>query len=76
MKLRVRFAETDQMGIAHHGAYVIWMEAARVEWLRGIGMNYRDLEAGGVSLAVSELQISYRHSAAFDDLLSVKTSLA
>jgi acyl-CoA thioester hydrolase len=74
-RLRVRFAETDQMGIAHHSAYVVWFEAGRVEWMRGRGMSYRAMEAAGVSLAVAELQLSYRAAARFDDLLSLDTAL-
>jgi acyl-CoA thioester hydrolase len=73
--LRVRFAETDQMGIAHHSAYVVWLEAARVEWLRERGMSYREWENEGVSLAVSGLEINYRSSASFDDELVVDTKL-
>lgn len=76
MQFRVRFAETDQMRIAHHSAYVVWCEAARIEWLRSHGMRYRDLEKAGVSLAVSKLQIDYRSAAHFDDLLHVQTTLA
>jgi acyl-CoA thioester hydrolase len=73
--LRVRFAETDQMGVAHHSAYAVWLEAARVEWLRELGLSYRDLEASGISLAVSELQVRYRLAAFFDDELLVQASL-
>ncbi len=73
--LRVRFAETDQMGIAHHSSYVVWMEAARVEWLRERGMSYKAWEAEGVSLAVSGIEISYRSSATFDDELVIDTKL-
>ncbi|CAN5516767.1 thioesterase family protein [soil metagenome] len=71
----MRFAETDQMGIAHHSAYVIWIEAARVEWLRERGQRYRDLEDAGVSLAVSGLELRYRASARFDDELDIHTRL-
>jgi acyl-CoA thioester hydrolase len=74
-RLRVRFAETDQMGIAHHSAYVIWMEAARVEWLRERDMSYKEWEGEGVSLAVSGIEINYRSSATFDDELVIDTKL-
>lgn len=74
-RLRVRFAETDQMGIAHHGAYVVWLEAARVEWLRERGMSYKQWESEGVSLAVSGIEINYRSSATFDDELVIETKL-
>jgi acyl-CoA thioester hydrolase len=73
--LYVRFAETDQMGIAHHSAYVIWMEAARVDWLRQHGMSYRSWEESGVSLAVSGIEIEYRAAAKFDDEIAVETKL-
>lgn len=75
MKLRVRFAETDQMGIAHHSAYVVWMEAGRVEWLRERGLSYRQLEDEGVSLAVSGLELGYRSAARFDDEVEVETKM-
>lgn len=73
--LRVRFAETDQMGIAHHSAYVCWCEAARVEWLRQQGMSYRAWEEAGVSLGVSAVHLEYRQPARFDDLLTLHTTL-
>jgi acyl-CoA thioester hydrolase len=73
--LRVRFAETDQMGIAHHSSYVIWMEAARVDWLRQQGMSYKAWEESGVSLAVSKIEIEYRAAATFDDEITIETNL-
>jgi acyl-CoA thioester hydrolase len=76
MEFRVRFAETDQMRIAHHSAYVVWFEAARVEWLRERGLRYRDLEDAGVSLAVQRLEVAYREAARFDDMLRVTTVLS
>ncbi len=75
MKLRVRFAETDQMGIAHHSSYVIWLEAARVEWLRERGISYRDIEQSGISLAVTNVTVDYLRSALFDDELTVQAQL-
>lgn len=75
-ELRVRFAETDQMGIAHHSAYVVWLEAARIDWLRQLSLSYRALEESGVSLAVSELSVQYRSACRFDDLLGVETALS
>ena len=73
--LRVRFAETDKMGVAHHSAHVIWMEAARVEWLRQQGMNYRDWDDSGVSLAVSGIELEYRAAAKFDDEITIETTI-
>lgn len=75
MKLRVRFAETDQMGIAHHSSYVVWLEAARVAWLRERGISYRDIEQSGISLAVTNVTVDYLRSALFDDELTVHTTL-
>ena len=75
MKLRVRFAETDQMGVAHHSAYIIWFEAARVEWLRARGLDYRRLEDAGISLAVSAVNVQYLKSSRFDDELFVDARL-
>jgi acyl-CoA thioester hydrolase len=75
VELRVRFAETDQMRIAHHAAYVVWLEAARVEWLRGHGLRYRDLEDEGVSLAVAAVELRYRAAARFDDRLAIGVRL-
>lgn len=75
MELRVRFAETDQMGVAHHAAYAVWLEAARVEWLRDLGLSYRDLDAQGVSLAVTGLDVRYRLAVRFDDRLRIEVLL-
>ncbi|HRN18874.1 MAG: thioesterase family protein [Trueperaceae bacterium] len=75
MELRVRFVETDQMGVVHHSAYVPWLEAGRVEWLRERGLSYREMEDGGMSLAVAHVEVSYRAACYFDDLLEVASTL-
>lgn len=75
-RLRVRFKETDQMGVVHHSEYPVWLEVARIEWLRDRGLSYRELEDSGISLAVSELAVTYRAAARFDDLLEVTTMLS
>lgn len=75
LRLRVRFAETDQMGVAHHSAYIVWLEAARIEWLRERGLDYRTLEAAGVSLAVSAVSVQYGRSSRFDDELTVVATM-
>lgn len=75
LELRVRFGETDQMGVAHHSAYVLWFEAGRVEWMRQVGMSYRAMEDEGLSLAVAEMGVTYRAASRFDDLLEVTTRL-
>jgi acyl-CoA thioester hydrolase len=76
VRVRVRFGETDLMGIVHHGSYVSYMEVARIEWLRRRGVTYADWAAHGVHLPVVELSLRYRAPARFDDELDVHTSLA
>ncbi len=72
---RVRYAETDQMGIVHHGNYAQYLEMGRIEWLRDIGTSYREMEENGIILPVISLQINYKKSAFFDDLLTVETTI-
>lgn len=74
--LRVRYGETDAAGIAHHSAFVHWLELGRVEWLRSMGSSYADLERDGYSLPVVELHLRYVAPARFDDLLQVRVGLA
>jgi acyl-CoA thioester hydrolase len=74
--IRVRYAESDQMGFAHHGAYVVWLEEARISWLREIGASYRDLEESGVFMPVVECAIRYRKSLRFDDVAELETTVA
>jgi acyl-CoA thioester hydrolase len=62
------------MGVAHHSAYVPWLEEARIEWLRAIGHSYRDLEAGGILMPVIELQVRYQRSVRFDDQVTLTTT--
>src|SRR5690606_26444868 len=73
--VRVRFAETDQMGVAHHSVYPVWCEASRVEWMRVRGLSYREMENSGLSLAVSRLEVAYRSAAFFDDEIDVRSTL-
>ena len=72
-RLRVRYAETDQMGVAYNANHLIWMEIGRVEYCRSIGIRYRDMEEGGVLLAVVEVHCRYRHPARYDDEIVVRT---
>ena len=75
-RLRVRYAETDQMGVAYYANYLIWMEVGRVECCQALGFRYRDMEANdGVLLAVVEAHCRYLYPARYDDELIVKTSL-
>lgn len=73
-RLRVRYCETDRMGVAHHGSYVAWFEEARTEWLRARGKSYRELEDEGTLLQVTELTVQYVRSTTYDDELIVATS--
>ncbi|MBX3228725.1 MAG: acyl-CoA thioesterase [Labilithrix sp.] len=75
MEVRVRFAETDLMGIVHHSSYLLYFEAGRVEWLRSRGVTYADWAAKGVHLPVVDVNVSYKSPARFDDLVTVETAL-
>ena len=72
-RLRVRYAETDQMGVAWHGSYFAWFEVGRTDLLRERGMSYRELEARDVHLPVIEASARYRRPARYDDLLEIRT---
>lgn len=74
--LRVRYAETDQMGVVYHANYLIWFEVARVEWCRQRGIIYRDLEQQqGLFMAVAEARCRYCHPAYYDDQIMIQTQL-
>jgi acyl-CoA thioester hydrolase len=75
VRVRVRFGETDLMGIVHHASYVSYMEVARIEWLRRRGVTYADWAAHGVHLPVVDLTVRYRAPARFDDEIDVHVSL-
>ena len=72
--LRVRYEETDRMGVVYHGKYFEYFEVGRTEWLRSRGLAYRDLEARGHGLAVVDVVAKYRAPARYDDLLTIRTS--
>ena len=77
LELRVRYAETDQMGVVYHTNYLVWCEIGRTELIRALsGTSYATLEAEGVALAVAELSIRYHGAARYDNLIRVRTSLA
>ena len=71
--VRVRYSETDQMGVVYHGNYAQYFEMGRVEWLRNLGVSYKWMEDNGIMLPVVSLQINYKKPARYDDLLTVKT---
>jgi acyl-CoA thioester hydrolase len=70
--VRVNYSETDQMGVVYHARYLVWLDMARTEHLRQCGMSYRDLEATGLRLAVSEVAIRYRQPARYDDPIRIR----
>lgn len=72
--IRVRYAESDQMGVAHHAAYIPWLEEARIEWLRAHNRSYRQLEVEGVFMPVIEMKVRYRRSLRFDDVATLTTT--
>jgi acyl-CoA thioester hydrolase len=74
--LRVRYAETDQMGVVYHANYLVWCEIGRTDFIRRAGRSYADLERDGVRLAVSEVSVRYLGSARYDDAIRVYTSLS
>jgi acyl-CoA thioester hydrolase len=71
--VRVRYAETDQMGVVYHGNYAQYFEMGRVEWLRNLGISYKWMEENGIMLPVVALNMNYKKPARYDDLLKVKT---
>ena len=73
--LRVRFCETDLMGIVHHATYLVYFEAGRVEWLRRRGITYADWTARGVQVPVASAELQYRAPSRFDDVLAIETTL-
>jgi acyl-CoA thioester hydrolase len=74
-RLRVRYAETDQMGVVYYANYLIWMEVGRVEFCRSSGIRYREVEAEGFLLAVAESNCRYVSPARYDDEVVVSTTL-
>ena len=72
IKLRVRYGETDRMGYAYYGNYAEYFEVARVEALRTLGMNYKDMEDGGIILPVHTFSVKYFKPAFYDDMLIIK----
>ena len=70
--VRVNYSETDQMGVVYHARYLVWLDVARTEHLRLRGMSYRELEAAGLRLAVSEVVIRYRQPARYDDPIRIR----
>jgi acyl-CoA thioester hydrolase len=75
ISIRVRYAETDRMGLVHHANYLVYFEQGRTELLRSLGHAYRDLEDQGYLLVLAKLEVKYRSPARYDDLLTLRTSV-
>ncbi|MGZ0017917.1 acyl-CoA thioesterase [Yeosuana sp. AK3] len=75
IQIRVRYGETDQMGVVHHGNYALYLEMGRIEWLRKLGISYKKMEESGIMLPVISMSLNYKKSAYYDDVIHVKTQL-
>ncbi len=73
--LRVRYADTDQMGVVYHSNYINYFEIGRTEAIRALGFTYKDMEATGIIMPVVEVQCKYLRPARYDDLITVTTTL-
>lgn len=75
IQIRVRYAETDRMGLLHHANYLVYFEQGRTELLRSVGLTYRELEDQGYLLVLTKVEVRYRTPARYDDLLTLRTSV-
>ena len=75
-EIRVRYAETDQMGVAYHANYLVWCEVGRTDFIRALGVTYAEMERRGVRLAVVDAQVRFHASAKYDDRVRIATTLA
>ena len=75
ISIRARYAETDAMGVVHHASYIVWLEQGRTELLRVLGVSYREIEAAGFFVVLSDLQVRYHSSARYDDLVLLRATL-
>jgi acyl-CoA thioester hydrolase len=75
MQFRVRYVETDQMGIAHHSNYFAWFECGRAELMRDLGYTYAEMEKEGILMPITEVHCKYIRPAYYDDLLELRTIL-
>lgn len=73
IEVRVRYSETDQMGVVYHGNYIPYFEIGRVEWLRNKGVSYKAMEENGIALPIVSMTLNYKKPARYDELLTVKT---
>lgn len=75
LELRVRYGETDQMGVVYHAEYLVWCEMGRTEYIRRLGTSYASLERSGTRLAVAEASLRYHAPARYDEIIRVETTL-
>jgi acyl-CoA thioester hydrolase len=75
IQIRVRYAETDRMGLLHHANYLVYFEQARTELLRDQRASYRDIEDEGFFLVVSKIEVKYKAPAHYDDVLTIRTTV-
>ena len=75
IQIRVRYAETDRMGLLHHANYLVYFEQGRTELLRQIGRSYKDVEDAGFFLVLAKVEVRYRQPARYDDLLTLRTTV-
>jgi len=75
VEVRVRYAETDQMGVVYHANYLVWCEIGRTDLIRQLGTSYAQLEKDGVALAVIDASVRYHFAAKYDDRIRVRTVL-
>src|SRR3954470_16279746 len=75
VQIRVRYAETDRMGLLHHANYLVYFEQARTDLLRTLGATYKDMEDEGYFLVVSKIEVRYKSPAHYDDVLTIRTTV-
>lgn len=75
-KIRVRYAETDQMGVVHHSRYALYLEEARTQAMRDFGIPYSDLETQGIALPLLNIESKFIKAAKYDDVINIKTTIA
>lgn len=74
-QIRVRYAETDRMGLLHHANYLVYFEQARTDLLRSLGATYREMEDQGFFLVITKVEVKYKAPAHYDDLLTIRTTV-
>jgi acyl-CoA thioester hydrolase len=75
-QIRVRYAETDRMGLLHHANYLVYFEQARTELLRSQGLTYRDMEDQGFYLVITNVEVKFKSPARYDDVLTIRTTVS